>query len=152
MIDPEIIKLKPPFVELELPISQVSLMAEQEIVKSLINRLRRHGLHKPNLFYAGVNGTHLRQTGTFGNRTSTFAVPEEDYIQIAEEEDKYGPSDGVYDNPYRYALSTDGELAAIVVFDGDYFEPADDSRQYNWQLLHGHSMDEAAIATFYLLA
>jgi hypothetical protein len=143
-------KAKLPFTELEFPLSRAALMTESEVAIKLINRLKRRGLHGPNLFYSGVDATLLRQSGTFGDRKTTYAVPEADYLEIVADQDKYGFSDGMYQNPYRYAVETLGKDAAVVVFNGDLFEPAEDGAQYNWQLLEDHTMDEAAVAVIYL--
>ena len=137
-----------PYRELSLPEHEVGYLSQSEFTETVLRLLNDNGLYREDALYCGIEGQDIQDNGTFGDRSSTFAVPEAKFREAARQEDEYN---NWHENPLKYAfMGTD--LPALAVFDRDCFEwheerPGEDIR---WRLLPGHTMDSATLAVVYM--
>lgn len=108
----------------------------EELMLRSLSWLKRRGLYRPDLLYAGFNGGPVYKRGGFGERTSTFAVNEFSWARELKDS-----LDGV--NPLVYADDNGNNLLALGVFNPDLLMEISQHPRYEEALrqLDNHEID-----------
>lgn len=108
------------------------------------------------MVFCGIDGSDIQRGGTFGDRRETWAVTGQDFQRMAK--DAARADEWATHSTVGYATQhSEAGLPAMAVFDGSKMEriinghePDSPRHEDEFRVIDGYTMDDAAIAVFYL--
>lgn len=136
------------YTELEIPEVNFGYLSHTDRLDALLALQTSLHLDGKQLLDSGIDGAPVRDSSTFGDRTETWTVTEDQFRQTVK---NYDRTDAHAENPF-YFVSTE-ELPAILFFDPDQLQPKTegDTKDAEWVLRGGVTMDEAVLAVVYFI-